>query len=303
MIRTALALASLLLTSSSPVFAQEAAQPREIPLAAIAGTARYALAASPDIVLRGLDPASQAALSYGLRMGLDTIPDAVWSRVMAGALQVRREFATSADTLWFNPLLDAGLVVRWVREGAGWRVLAAAPVTGETIRGQAPTEAIAWPQAGGALATALVNSADKSFATAEAQSWNRLFEEAPDAEDVVFLRAELAARSLLEMLGSPGYQDSLAFLRELLVTDDPRTSKLPVALRQSLTEMGDTARLSLRPITAFRLNDGWSVALQSPDAPSIVWFAHFADPKPGEPALPIAFNAAGINNKVKEPLP
>ena len=301
--RTVFTLAALMLGAASGAMGETKTQAREIPLAAVAGSARYSLAASPAIMLRGLDAASQTVLRDALSLGREVILDSVWSRVMAGALQVRREADLSADTLWFNPLLDSGLVVRWVREGQGWRVLAAAPVTGETIRGETPTDTLGWATTGEPLSVALRRSAALSFQTADGQSWNNLFALAPRAEKPLLHRAVLADLALQEFAASPGYGDSLAFVRELLVTDDLRTSKLPRALRQTLTEMGDNTRLSLRPITAFRLHDGWSVALQSPDAPGLVLFAHFADPPIGQPAIPTGFNLVGMDDTQQEVRP
>lgn len=290
--RIAFGLAVTVLGVAQPGFAQTSA----VPLTVLAGTARYSLAASSDIMLRGLDPASQAVLGDALRMGRVSIPDAVWSRVMAGALQVRREADQSADTLWFNPLLDAGLVVRWVRAEQGWRILAAAPVTGEIMRGEAPAEMLGWADTAEPLAIALKRSAALSFESVDGQSWNNLFVQTPDAQAPLLRRAVRADLALQEFTSTPGYNDALAFTRELLVADDPRTSKLPRALLQTLTEMGDDARLSLRPITAFRLDDGWSVAWQSPDAPGLALFAHFTDPPTGQPAVPAGFNLVGIDD-------
>lgn len=299
MIRSSLAVATLLLLTTP----MASAQTQDVPLAAVAGTARYSLAASADIMLNSLDPESRRVMAQTLAGEVDFIPGHLWSRVMAGAMQVRREATDSADTLWFNPVLDSGLVVRWVPDGNAWRVLAAAPVTGENLRDEPSVYPIAWPMAGGSLQASLRASAITSFAAADAGSWDRLFEAAPQAQNVVMRRAYVAGNALDELTATPGYGDSLSLLYRLLGTDDPKASKLPPALVRSLAEMGDAARLSLRPITAFRLTDGWSVALQSPDAPGVVWLVSFADPVAGEPALPVSFSAVGMDQPIEEAKP
>ena len=173
----------------------------------------------------------------------------------------------------------------------------------EMLRSEASANLIAWPMEGGSLSTSLHSSALKSFAAADVGSWDRLFKGKPEARNVVLRRADQAEKSLIELTSMPGYRDSLLLLRQLLATNDPTASHLPPALMRSLTEMGDAARLSLRPITAFRLTDGWSVALQSPDAPSVVWLASFADPAKGEVALPTSFNVVAIDSTQQEARP
>jgi hypothetical protein len=282
-----------LLIASAFAQAQPAAAP---PLAAISGAARYRLSASPAMLIEGLDARSQAVFAEALGLA-DPGIGALWSQVMTGALQVRREAADSADTLWFNPVLDTGLVVRWVREGEGWTAIAAAPVLGETLRGEAGFAAGApgWATGAGNLGQALKAHSARSFAAADAGSWNRLFEAAPASPVAAVVRPALASRALDRMTGTDGYEGSLRLLHRLLVTDDPAARRLPAALAASLAEFGEAARLTLRPVTALRRADGWTVVLQSPDAPAVAWLAHFTDPATGEPALPAAFSSVIVN--------
>jgi len=270
----------------------EAAAP---PLAAISGAARYRLAASTDLMLAELDPGSAASIVRALGLGRDPDTGPAWSRIAAGAIQVRREAQDSADTLWFNPVLDAGLVIRWLREGETWTAIAAAPVLGETLRGEVVAgSAPLWAAGSGNLAIALKVSAARSFAAADAGSWNRLFAAAPYEALPVSERPDVAHRALAEMRLSPGYADSLTLLYRILTTEASGRA-MPAAMRDSLVALGDAARLTLRPITALRRPDGWTVVLQSPDAPKIAWFAHFADPAPGAQALPAGFAAVALD--------
>jgi hypothetical protein len=45
-------------------------------------------------------------------------------------------------------------------------------------------------------------------------------------------------------------------------------------------------------VTALRHADGWTLVLQSPDAPALTWLVQFADPAPGTAAQPQAFAVA-----------
>jgi len=275
-----------------------AAQP---PVAAVAGAARYRLSASSALLLAELDPRSRAVFVAALGLDRDPAMGPIWSRVMAGALQVRREAQNSADTLWFNPVIDVGLVVRWARDGEGWVAIAAAPVLGETLRGDAGAVALTphWAGAGGNLADALAQSAARSFASADRESWNRLFEAAPADAPAIPVRPALAGRALARMAATPGYAGSARLLHRLLVSEDPAERRLPLALQESLSNFGEAARLTLRPVTALRRPDGWTMVLQSPDAPAIAWLAHFTDPAAGEPALPAAFATVDFNRDVE----
>ena len=288
--------------------------PAPLPLVAVAGAARYQMAAATPIMLDRLDPASRAVLSEALGAS-DRSPGPLWSRLMTGAVQMRREAADTAQTLWFNPVLDGGFVVRWRRGGNGWTAIAAAPVLGQRIRNQSngadpsvawPSVAwpsVAWIDSGGSLPDALFASARRSFAAAEAESWDRLFEPGGGDEPVLLARALSAERGLHDMARAPGYSQSLGLLHRLLVTDDPWLRKLPAQMRDGLTDMGEEARATLRPVTAIRRADGWTVVLQSPDAPAIAWLAHFVDPPAGEPALPARFNVVGLGSRTAETRP
>jgi hypothetical protein len=246
------------------------------PLVADAGLARYALAADQGTFLDWLDPASRAV--FAAAMGGDHGGlGAYWSLLMVGAVQMRREGADSAETLWFNPLFDAGLAARWRRSGDDWVAIAASPVTGELLRGELRSAGpLVW-RAGGGIKAQAEARARRSWQGARAAGW--LDRDLTDAGTAALRRAAQARGGLDAMRIAPGYDDAGIMARAALVTGDE--AALPADVRRGLAVTGERARLSLRPVAGFRRSDGWTMALQSPDAPMLAWLVHFADPAPG----------------------
>lgn len=241
------------------------------PLVADAGMARYALAADQQYLFEWLAPASAEVLAQAMG-GRNAALGHYWSTLMAGAVQLRRENAEAGETLWFNPLFDAGLAVRWEPSGSGWVATNAIPVTGEMLRGEAFS----------ALPVSFVSSikaetearARATWNAAEAGPW--VAHDATSAGLAVLGRVMDAQDGLDAMRASDGYAAAGVMLRGLLTTTDDRGLAAP--LRAALEMMGPDARLSLRPVAGWRRDDGWTMALQSPDAPMLAWLAHFTDP-------------------------
>jgi hypothetical protein len=240
------------------------------PLAVDAGLARYQLAASEELLLERLDPISRATFAaalgddYGAAAGF-------WSDIIAGSMQVRLEDGDTADVLWYNPLFEAGLASRWRRVGDDWQAIAATPVTAETLRGGTAVVApVDWDRAP-VLKQAIEATARADWEVARSGGW---FDHgATGAGSAAIARAYAARASLLSMQAAPGYADARIRLHELLVTTPDRS--LPRELAAALGRIGTDARLTLRPIAAFRRVDGWTMALQSPDAPRHLLLAHF----------------------------
>ncbi|MCX7864844.1 MAG: hypothetical protein N2423_07405 [Novosphingobium sp.] len=255
------------------------AHAQNAPLVAVSGTARYALAADGAAFLEATDPVTRATLQQALGWD-DSLFAELWSQIMAGAIQLRREFGEDAETLWFNPLFDAGLAIAWRLEPDGWQAVAAVPVTGEQLRGEAfGITPGTWR--GSAIKPLIEARARASWQGAAERTWIGLI--ARDAGTTAMLRAHAAERSLDEMRLAPGYQGAVFSAWQGLVTGDEAT--LPEGVRRGLAITGLNARMTLRPVAAFQRPDGWTLAMQSPDAPRLVWLAHFTDPPPGGSAM------------------
>jgi hypothetical protein len=276
-----------------------AARPRAGDIDVTAGGYRYLAAASPSALLAELPASSRPAMEAVFRPGGDRMGDPYWAELMAGAVQrVEAAGQDEARTLWFNPVLDAGLAIRWRRVSGVWAAVEVAPVLGEVLR-EAAFDPVrdytrtTWQTSGGApVAAALAISNDISaHATIP---WNNLFDAGDGSRLAVLIRCITADRSLREVQAAPGYAGSLALLRRLLVLSDPQSAHLPPGLARALAAMGDNGRLTLGPTAAFRRPDGYTLAMQSPDAPGVVLFAHFTDPPAGGVALPTRFEAVEI---------
>lgn len=269
------------------------APPPPPPLVAVAGAARYRLSASSDLLLEYLDEESRAAFARGLRVDRERPLGLLWSQLMAGAVQVRRETGDSAETVWFNPALDVGILTRWARRPEGWRATSVTPVLGERLRGEPVTDVVTpgWAKREGDLASALEAAGEATFAAAERANWQPLFDPGENDVTAAVARLMVARDAIRVMEDAPGYRLNLALFRRVMSgADDGATLPAPVAA--SLANFGATARRSLRPVSALRYGEGWILVLQSPDAPAVSWLVHFTDPAPGAAARPQAFAVA-----------
>lgn len=277
--------------------AQAAVTPGD--LIVTAGAARYSLSSGAS-KLAMLDDSSRAVFTQAL--ALDN-PDcaALWGRLLTGAVQIRRENGDQADTLWFNPLFDGGIVAHWTRAGGQWRAVTVTPVNGTTLRGETPVDLRhpAWLRQGGDMGRSLGDAAGASFADADRLDWARLYA-APGTVNAVLSSPYEGNRGLYRMMATPGYEHALDLIDRLMVTGDPAALKLPASMRRGLASYGDDARRTLSPVAAYRRSDGWTLAMQSPEAPQIVWLIHFVDPKGSDPALPRGFVAVGTGPAAKE---
>jgi len=248
-----------------------AGEPVSSGLPTAAGAGRYLLADKTELFLAGLDAASSAAVDDALvRPG-----EALWPQVMAGALQVRHESGDDGETLWFNPVFDAGLLIHWRRLSGAWTAVDARWVLGSQIRNE-PSSATSLP-IGDADSKwrpdQLAETALRVFQTASAAGWAAPAK-APASTTEVLRRAKAAATSLAAFRSAEGLGEWAA--RRILVHEDPRSPDLDANLARALARFGPDARASLRAISAYHQGSGrWTLVLQSPDAPAVAWFVHF----------------------------
>lgn len=260
------------------VLAIPAGPARAEPLYAHAGLARYSLAANQGAFLDWLDPVSAQAFSSAMGGDHGELGD-WWSQLLVGAVQLRREDGDLAETLWFNPLFDAGLATRWERSGDRWIATVVVPVTGEVLRGEPVSLQPVLPT--GNFRAAAEALAARTWPAAQQASW--LGVDQTGLGTAVLRRIGAARAGLNGLRAAPGYESAGVMARTALVTGDE--SALPEPVRRALHAMGADARLTLRPVSGYPRADGWTMALQSPDAPMLAWLVHFADPAAaGEPA-------------------
>jgi hypothetical protein len=262
------------------------------PLVAEAGAARYWLAASPQTLMARVDPVSGQVFEGLLDPGDVPEFDRLWPVLMAGAVQVRKEAETSGETLWYNPAFDCGIVVKWIRTEGRWRASQAAFVLGQTIRGADMGDALAQPfgtYADGAIVRQHLD--EGGYATllqAGKTDWEPLYQDAELALITAIARLRSAEQSLRRMRAATGYLKAHTDIIDLLVGTNLRQIGAEPELQAAMNRLGDRARLSLRVVSSYyrsqgsqdNLPVGWSIVLQSPDAPTLMLIAHFADPDP-----------------------
>ena len=290
----ALALGAALATGGVPASAQEpqATDPAPpLPLVAVAGAARYRLAASPGLLL-ATSPQPTALVFAGLMNGPGLLwGEQAWSDLVGGAVQLRRETGDLAQTIWFNPVYDSAVLVDWQRVDGAWIATAATAVLGETIRNDRSTSqqagAPAWLDAPGGFARALEASSQVTLAALEGlPDWKVLAVSPALQRTAALMRVNRAAGSI-GLLGdalprSRVIADALQRLAELA----PGEAGLNEDVAEALDRAGARARMTLRAVAAWQRPDGWTVAFQSPDAPALTFFAHFREPDSGATAAP-----------------
>ena len=267
-------LAAAELSSAPSVMPDRIESPLYPTLAASAATARLRLSASTERFLGGFDAGTRTILTRALASA--SVDPQTWPQVMAGTVQIRHQSNDEGETLWFNPVLDAGLVVQWHRAGSNWTVRNAWSVLGQTLR----------PDDRGRNAPLLIGNVDRSVvskqlttAARELPRFAALNWRAPTqllaAPDDVALRVRAANGAIAAMRQSPGYARAVIETYELLSFSGPDEEGIRPALRLTIAAMDPDTRVTLRPVTAFRVGADWTLVMQSPFAPGVAWFVSF----------------------------
>ena len=269
-----------LLPSTLQVALTPQSQPTLLPAAA---AARISLIVSMDRFLGDLDPQSREAAKLAFAIGNHR--SAPWPILLRGALQGRRQSGAVGETLWFNPVFDAGLLLRWRSMPTGWQVTRAWWVLGSDIRqdkaGSPPRLAL---PIGDVDATSI---ADAISATPAAADLRYVFDHnvfplmtatdwaSPAASDD--RKREVARRAWGAVMAMQAFDAAtdhgagrtrvLNYLMDAAI--DP-TATMPPATLQILRSLDRSTRASLYPVSAFKRADGrWRLVVQSADAPAV----------------------------------
>jgi hypothetical protein len=257
-------------------------------LLATAAAARLQLAVSPSVYLAGTDQTSRAVVSPLLSADASTAAGAIWNRVFVGALQVRHQQGDEGETLWFNPVFDAGMLVRWHRTRGAWIPTRAHWLLGREIRSDAPGKLAPLPIRGIddiQLTATFAMVAATTFKEAAAPTWS-----APDGANTdgaeLHARVVAAQDAVTKMQKTRGYRGSIAAAHQLLALSDPRKTSGNPALPPELDRLGSAARSTLQPVSAYRRgNSGWTLVLQSVFAPGVACFVEFLDARRGSATI------------------
>ena len=129
----ALALMAGSFTANAQIPVPASITDRSARLVVAASELRLLLSSSTRLALRPLSAAEAAILTRAMNL-TDPVADSLWSQAIGPATQFARLSGDTAETAWWNPLIDAGLALRWQYSGGSWRVQAAAPFAGDTVR-------------------------------------------------------------------------------------------------------------------------------------------------------------------------
>jgi hypothetical protein len=202
---------------------------------------------------------------------------------LSGALQVRHQAGDEGETLWFNPVFDAGLLIHWRRTRSAWDAVSTQWLLGREIRGDDPGAHAPLPIQVvdvGSFGAAFPAVATATLERAAAPQWQVPRAAARDDTEIR-ARFSAAATALRAMRKAPGYEHSVEVAHALLARHDPSGPRPSDALAAALNRLGSTALSTEQPVSAFRGSEGWSLVLQSPLAPGVVCFVRFKDNSQG----------------------
>jgi len=272
MIRSLAALLLALTVPAAPALAQPAAPRLSEEAAGQLVTAssrlRFDFAASSRAALGPLTAEEARLLSERLGLG-EPLARGAWERVIGASTQFARITADGAETLWWNAMVDAGVALRWRRDASGWRIVAAAPYLGETLRGSRMT-------LGADMLGDLRRAASATRAAFRTGAAARLFGADPPVGAMI-ARAAAAQGSLFASLnGIAPVADRQIVAEQLLI----RSSGLSPDLAGHLAGMPSEARMMLAPQRRFADATGESVVWASAGAPDSLLVLQY----PNDPA-------------------
>jgi len=244
-----------------------------------AASARYRLTDTTALFLKGFDTDAVRALQTALSVpnGEPQSADTFWSDLMAGALQVRQQSGNSGQTLWFNPVFDAGLVVHWNLDAGQWQPDAAWWVLGQDIRNDAAAKEEIKTVAV-ADSASLFQNGEAVFRLANTPGW-RPPQQSQEAGRIVRERVTAARASLDILQGSEGGSAVYWAARRLLNLGQPRAAANGPKVKPALAALGWDARQRVRVVAAYPVGPNeLTLAMQSPDAPSLAVFVTASSP-------------------------
>jgi hypothetical protein len=237
-----------------------------------AASARYRLTDTTTLFLKGFDADATKALQSALSVPKGEAVDKFWSDLIAGALQVRHQDGNAGETLWFNPVFDAGLVIEWKLGTGQWQPEAAWWVLGQDIRNDAAAKGETKTVAAADPASLAQQNGEAVFRIAGAPDW-RPPEPSEKAKKIVCERVTAARASLEKLQATKGGSTVYWAARGLLTLEQPSAAANGPQVKPVLTALGPDARERIRVVSATPTGThAWVIAMQSPDSPSLAVF-------------------------------
>ena len=237
-----------------------------------AASARYRLTDTTTLFLKGFDADAGKAVRTALSVPKEAHEDAFWADLIAGALQVRHQSGSTGETLWFNPIFDAGLVIEWKLEAGQWEPEAAWWVLGQDIRNGVATKGDAQTSGAADRSSLALQSGEAVFRIASGPDW-RAPRTSQNAKQIVVERVNAARASLEKLQATKGGSAVYWAARRLLTLGQPFAAANGPKVKPTLAALGPDARARIRVVSASKMSShGWALVMQSPDAPSLAIF-------------------------------
>jgi len=207
---------------------------------------------------------------------------------------------------WFDPFADGWIISHWDASSGPWRLTAMASALPDQLRSSPPSAAdladdIRWARRGGDVQKALRSNDHARVAAFAAAARSgaiaRLMADGDGqaaAGGVLSSRDSFILEGLTVVAHAPGYGAYRSLLRQVFLT---ASDKLVAdqTLRRRIDTLPKAIRMTLHPVMAFRSKDGFTVAVQSPFAPGLVFFADFSNRgRTDGAAVPVRLRAVSL---------
>jgi hypothetical protein len=237
-----------------------------------AASARYRLTDNTTLFLKGFNAEAGKVLQSALSAPKSGRDDAFWSDMMAGALQVRHQSGNTGETLWFNPIFDAGLAVQWKLDAGQWQPQAAWWVLGQDIRTGATANGTSKDPAPADPASLALQDGEAVFRIAGAPEW-RAPAQSQEADKIIRERVTAARASLKKLQSTKGGSTVYWASRELVTLGLSQGAANGPKVKPVLSAPGVDAYERMRVVSASAISaHAWMLTMQSPDSPSLAIF-------------------------------
>jgi hypothetical protein len=238
--------------------------------------------------------AKEQQVAASLIAGLDDTHSWLLRKSLSQSRQYVVVHGQSGFTGWVNPFTGVWVVGVWQRKGADWTLTALTPALAEELKqpmaaSEKPGLNAAWLNPSTKPVEGLVEQERTAAAWfKDSAKGGSLAAVVQDQKRAARARAVLVARqaalhlSLVQARDRQGYQGYQEALTKLLsgTTDAAGSGS---ALEHQLAVIPEKVRQSMLPVMALDQKTGLTFVVQSPKAPGLVLFVHFAPDSAGQP--------------------
>ena len=230
-------------------------------LVLLASILRLDMAAGPHVALARLQPGERVALAEVISRPED---GPLWAELIGGATQFVRVDADEAESVWWNPLADAGLVLHWRRGTDRWRLDGAAPFTGAVLRG---TSNPAWAGTDSDPAGRIHAAALATRQAVESGAAARILADRPSSGPALAASAAVA-RSVFVRGDEAGLNADRIVAGASLLVSGRLADRPDSGLGRLMAQIPGEARARLRPVQRISDDHGVIILWGSPGMPN-----------------------------------